>query len=77
MSRGTMKKSMHSWDLVIFSDMELSSFLILEEVLSLIFVENTRENYFYVAKHPVPFEGGRRENLTMLSPFLTLCSLQT
>lgn len=55
----------------------LFSFLILEEVLSLVSVENARENYFYVAKHPVPSEGGRRENLTILSPFLTLCSLQT
>lgn len=48
---------MCSWVLVIFFKNEYFSFLILEEVLSLIAlsVENTRKNYFYVAKHPVPF----------------------
>lgn len=48
---------MLSWVLVIFFRNEYFSFLILEEVLSLIAlsVENTRENYFDVAKHPVPF----------------------
>lgn len=57
LSSVTLRKNMRSWVLVIFFKNEYFSFLILEEVLSLIAlsVENTRKNYFYVAKHPVPF----------------------
>jgi len=73
-----VRKGVHSRDLVIFSDVELP-ILISDTGRSSWSdrFENTRENYFYVAEHPVPSEGGRRENLTILSPFLTLCSLQS
>lgn len=58
---------MHCWDLfVCFQTWNyLFSFLLLED--GLIAVENTRENYFYVAKHPVPFEGGRTSPYCLLS----------